>query len=329
MSYTAIKATKVVNTALGLLLRQLTLPRLVWRDPVGDFAGVLNDTISVRLPAYAPAHTRVLRSGTSRTKDSIHQRKVDLTLDTDIYKYIGVSDEVLTLDIVDFAVDVLNPITQGIAQAMEDKLVSVIAGASYENTISFVESTDDPYSDIAVAARAYLNQAFVPVDGRVIACGSLAESAFLNSDRFIKANESGSDQTLREAIIGRVAGFTIVSCPGLDPDEAYAFHKTAYAMSSRIPMVPAGAPWGAQASYDGLAMRFVRAFDIENVEDQLAADSWMGATAVKDTGHFTDDPDAGGKFVPVEDPDNPITGHTDQWDNDTDRLVRAVKITVT
>lgn len=328
MSVSTIKATKVVNTALGLLLRQLTLPRLVWRDPVGDFAGVFNDTISVRLPAYAPAHTRVLRSGSTRTKDSIHQRKVDLTLDTDIYKWIGVSDEVMTLDIADFGVEVLNPITQGIAQAMEDKLAAVIAAASYENTIAFVESTDDPYSDVAVKARAYLNAAYVPFDGRVIVCGSLLESAFLNSDRFIKANQAGSDQTLREARIGRVAGFDVYTSPAIAPDEGYVFHRTAYAMSSQIPVVPAGAPWGAQASYGGFSLRFVRAFDIENVEDQLSADSWVGATAVTDYGHFTEDPDGGGTFVPGEDPAAPITGHTDDWLNDENRVVRAVKVTV-
>ena len=35
-----IKATKVVSTALGLLLRELTLPSLVWRDAAGDFRGL-------------------------------------------------------------------------------------------------------------------------------------------------------------------------------------------------------------------------------------------------------------------------------------------------
>ena len=59
-----------LSTALGLLTRESALPRTVWRDPVGDFAGAKNDTISVRLPAYAPARTRVLRSGSARTRSS-------------------------------------------------------------------------------------------------------------------------------------------------------------------------------------------------------------------------------------------------------------------
>jgi len=111
-----LTAERIVSTALGLLTRESALPRTVWRDPVGDFAGAKNDTISVRLPAYAPARTRVLRSGSTRTKDTLNERKVDLTLDTDIYKDVGITDEQMNLDIRDFGVQVLNPIALGVVQ---------------------------------------------------------------------------------------------------------------------------------------------------------------------------------------------------------------------
>lgn len=323
-----LKPEKIVATLLGLLVRDLTLPQIVWRDPVGDFGGVKNDTISIRLPAYAPAHQRVMRAGTSRTKDEIHERKVDLTLDTDIYKWIGISDEELTLDIVDFGAQVLVPISQGIALGVEGKLASVITAASYENTITFNSASQDPYKDVAVTARQYLSAANVPLEGRSIICGSQLEASFLRSDDFVRADRSGTTQTLREALIGRVAGFDVYTTNAVAPDEAYAFHRTAYAMSSKIPAVPDGAPWGARQSYQGIQMRAVRAFDIEHVEDQLAFDSWLGAAAVKDYGHYQDDPDSFASFIPGEDPDAPITGHSDTWLNDSQRLVRAVKISV-
>jgi hypothetical protein len=323
-----IKATKVVSTALGLLLRELTLPALVWRDAVGDFRGVKDDTISIRLPAYAPARTRALRSGSSRTKDSIFERKVDVTLDTDVYKDIGISDEELTLDIADFGEQVLNPVLVGIALQLEQEVADVITNATYENTVTFVTSTDDPYDDVAVTARQLLNNAYVPMAGRVIVCGSELEAAFLRSEHFSFANRSGSTETLREAMIGRVAGFDVYTSPAIPSDEAYAFHKTAYVMSSRAPIVPSGAPWGATEDYQGLAIRCVRVFDPDQVEDRFVSDSWVGSNVVTDFGHYDDDPDGGGKFTPGEDPDTPITGHTDDWLNDDDRLVRAVKITV-
>lgn len=324
-----IKAEKVVATSLGILLREIRLAGLVWRDlRGGDYDRAKNDTITVRLPAYAPARRRALRSSDARSKDTIHERTVDLTLDIDVYKWIGLRDEILTLDIASFGAQVLNPMMRGVAEQLEQEIANVMTGASYENTIAFVESTDDVFTDVALKAREYLNNAHVPQEGRVIAVGSAFETAFLSSERLLDASKSGTTQTLRNAVIGTLAGFDVVSCPVLPADQAYAFHRTAYAFASRIPLVPEGAPWGAQQSFEGFAMRAVRAFDIANVEDQIAIDSWCGVDAVKDHGHYTDDPDAGGKFIPVEDPDNPETGHTDDWENDAKRFVRAVKITL-
>ena len=327
---TFLKPTKIVQTALGLLVRELTLPRLVWRDPVGDFAGAFNDTISIRLPAYVTANERALRSGAGRTQTSLFERKVDLTLDTDIYLDVPITDEQLTLDIADFGMQILAPMTEAIGRKIEDQLVAAIDAATYENSISFVQSTDEPYKDIAVQARAYLNQGRVPMQGRSIIVGSLVEQAFLNDPQFIRADHIGpsAESAIRESQIGRVAGFDVYSCPALAGDEAYAFHQTAFALSNRAPVVPAGAPYGHSDSYDGLALRTVRVFDPDAVEDRLVMDSWLGATAVTDDGHWTADPADGGTFVPVTDPANPVTGHTLTWKNDTSKVVRAVKITL-
>lgn len=324
---TFLKPTKIVSTALGLLVREMTLPALVWREPVGSFAGSFDDTISVRLPAFVTASSRALRSGSARSQTALYERKVDLTLDTDIYLDVPITDEVLTLDISDFGAQVLNPMVAGLARKYEDLLAATISGAAFENEITYDMSSGDPYSDIAVAGRQYLNNASVPFDGRVIVCGSNVESEFLNSDKFIKANESGSDQTLREAVIGRVAGMTVYTSPAIAVDEAYVMHQTAFVLSTAAPLVPAGAPFGASQSYGGMALRLVRVFDADAIEDRIILDAWTGSAAVTDEGHYDGDPDNGGKFIPVSDPDNPVVGETDAWLNDSAKLVRAVKVT--
>jgi hypothetical protein len=329
-----IKATKVANTALGLLLRELTLPQLVWRDAGGDFRGAKDDTISLRLPAYLPARTRQLRKGEKRTKDTLHERKVDLTLDTDVYKDVGITDEELTLDITNFGSQVLNPVMVGIVLQLEQELIDTIEGATYANEIVFkpAEAEADAYAEVAVKARELLNNARVPAMGRALVVGSEMESAFLTSDKFVRADQSGSTDTLREAKIGRVAGFDVFTSPALASDKAYAFHKTAYAMATMAPIVPDGAPWGASQSFQGFAIRTVRVFDPDLVEDRFVADAWIGSTAVTDEGHYDADPEKGGKFEPVLDPDNPAedesVGEVEPWTADEARLVRAVEITV-
>lgn len=327
-----IKATKVANTALGLLLRELTLPQLVWRDAGGDFRGAKGDTISLRLPAYAPARSRALRSGAKREKDTLHERKVDVTLDTDVYKDVGITDEELTLDIANFGSQVLNPVMVGIVLQLEQELIDTIEGSAYQNEIEFDPEKDDPYDDVAVPARQFLNNARVPAMGRSIVVGSELEAAFLTSEKFVRADQSGTTDTLREAKIGRVAGFDVYTSPGIGPKKGYAFHKTAYVMSSQAPVVPEGAPWGASQSFQGFAVRTVRVFDPNEVEDRFVADSWIGTNVVTDEGHYDADPEKGGRFFPVEDPENPAEdeseGGVEPWVADEARVVRAVELTV-
>lgn len=323
---TFIKAEKVVATAIGLLRRELVLPRLVWTDAAIDPKLAKDDTVSIRLPAYAPARTRALRSGAARVKDQLHERKVDVTLDTDVYKDVPITDEQLSLDIADFGGQILNPVVLGIAEQCEQEVLDVIEGATYLHSLTHTGGTD-PYGTL-VDARSRLNASRLPFAGRALAVGSDLEAEILKSDHFSDASRSGTTDVLREANIGRIAGFEVFVAPGLAPDKAYAFHRTAYAMVQRAPVVPEGAPWGQQQSYQGLAIRTVRVFDPDLVEDRFIADSWIGASAVTDVGHFDADPAAGGRYIPVTDPATPVAGQANAWENDLARVIRAVEITV-
>lgn len=291
-----LKATKIANTALGVLRRETVLPNLLWRLSDADFRGAAGDTVSVRLPAYGKARTRALRSGATRVRDGLAEQKVDVSLDTDIYKDVPITDEELTLDIANFGTQVLNPMMAGVAETYEDVSLEKIAAATHAQEIDFTYASDDAWDDLIVAARELLNKARVPKAGRVLAVGAGVETALLSTDMFVKANESGSTSALEEAMIGRKGGFTIVSVPGLDPDEAYAFHATAFPLVNMAPIVPAGAPFGAMQSYDGTAIRVVRVLDSDEIQDILALDSWVGVGVTQDPGYF----DAAGRFIPTD-----------------------------
>src|SRR5690606_27518808 len=140
-------------------------------------------------------------------------------------KAIGVTDEEMTLDIENFGVQVLNPAMSSVTRKVEDLLASEISGATYETTVSL--DADDRYEGL-VDARIALNKANVPMGGRFLAVGSSVEAAILKSDRLSKFDQAGDADALREAQIGRIAGFTAVSVPGLDPDLAVAAHQTAF-----------------------------------------------------------------------------------------------------
>src|SRR5436190_16821546 len=121
MANTYIKAETVLRAALGLLEREIVLPRLVWREPDPTrFKGAKDDTVSIRLPAFMRARKRVLRGGRPITVDNLAETKVDLTLDEDIYKAVAITDEEMTLDIVDFGLQVLQPVMASVARGVED-----------------------------------------------------------------------------------------------------------------------------------------------------------------------------------------------------------------
>lgn len=308
---TFIKAERVVATALGLLVREQTLPQLVWRDAVGDYAGARGDAVTIRLPAYAPARSRLLRSGDTRIKDELHESKIVLELTTDVYKDVPITDEQLTLDIADFGAQVLNPVLIGIAERNELEIANVINNAPYYRTITHDLSADDVQKTV-VAAKQALDASYVPGQGRVLLVGSTLEAALLTSDKLVHADKSGSTETLRDGLVGRIAGFTVVTSPMIKDDEAVAFHKTAFAMANRAPVVPAGVPWGETRSFQGYAIRVVRSFDPDRVEDRFIADSWVGANHVLDDGYF-----ANGRFVPTSEPgvtmgsQTAVTGESD------------------
>lgn len=295
MASTFLKPTVIGSTALGILRRETVLPSLLWRLGASDFRGAAGDTISLRLPAIANARTRALRSGDTRVRDSLAEQKVDVTLDTDIYKDVRISDEELTLDISDFGSQVLNPLMAGIAEKLEDTAITKISAATYDNQIAFAYS-GNAWTDLILPAREKLNKMRVPQAGRVLAVGSGVETELLSTDLFVKANESGSTSAVSDAIIGRKAGFTIVSVPGLAPNEAYAFHATAFPFVNMAPVVPAGAPYGASTSYDNAAIRVVRVLDSDLIQDVLALDSWVGVGVTKDPGYL----DSNGRFVATD-----------------------------
>lgn len=313
MANSFIKPEQIVAQMLGVLDRDTVLAQFTWRDlnPM-RFKGAANDTVSLKIPAYTTARTRTLRSSTALTKDGLTETKVDVTLDTHIYKLIGISDEELTLDIEDFGAQVTGPSASAVVREIDDAVATEMDLSAPEVWVDLDEA--DPYVGI-VDARIALNNHNVPPAGRYLAVGSNVEAAILKSDRLSKFDQSGSSDALREAVIGRIAGFTAVSVPGLNPDVAIAAHTTAFPMAIVPPIVPQGATWGQTMQYRGFSLRVLRDYDPtgdNGPEDRLLVDTFTGIGTTMDRGTI----DADGKFVPSTDgTDDPI-------------LVRAVKLTL-
>lgn len=303
MANTFIKAEKIAAQALGLLEREIILPALVWRNAGGDFAGAAGDTISIRVPARTTARTRTLRGarGASSegtgiiTMDELTETKVDVTLDTDVYSAVPITDEELTLDIVDFGAQIAEPQIRAIAEGVENALVAEMTGATYANEVTIPADATDLY-DYIVDARVALNKANVPMSERFLVVGADFEGRLLKSDELHQVDKAGTDSALRDATIGRLAGFEVVVSNALPADVGFAFHRTAYVLGMRAPAVPEGATYGASRSAYGLSMRWIRDYDFRNVQDRSLFDVYIGTNIVAD-GPDGDDVDSDPDFV--------------------------------
>lgn len=296
MANSFLKAEKIANFSLGVLEREIVLPALVWRDAGGSFRGAAGDTITIRVPARTTARTRSLRGARQYnvttggesvagagiiTMDELTETSVDVTLDTAAYSAVPITDEELTLDIQDFGRQVAEPQVRAIAEAIEDAVAAEMTGATYKHTIS----VDDPAEiyDKLVDAWTTLNKENVPTSERRLVVGADFEGVLLKSDDLHRVDRSGSDSALRDANIGRIAGFPeVVVSNALPSNVAFAFHRTAYVLNLQAPAVPEGATYGASRSAYGLAMRWIRDYDFRNVQDRSLFDVYFGTNHVAD-----------------------------------------------
>lgn len=304
MANSYLKAEKIAATALGLLQREIVLPGLVWKDAGGSFVGAAGDTITMRVPARTQARSRTLRGarglaseGTGIIQmDELTEHSVDVTLDEAIYSAIPVTDEELTLDINDFAAQILAPQVRAVAEGLENKLAAEMVGATYAKTVTIPHSklpdgtTPDTLNwDVfrgLAQVRKYMNVANIPQNDRIIVVGSDMEEAFLNDahlNRFDASGDSGPGSALRDATLGRIAGFNqVIVSNALPAAFGVAFHRTAFVLNLQAPVVPSGVPFGSNQSFEGLAMRYIRDYDFRNVQDRGMVDLYCGTNTVVD-----------------------------------------------
>jgi hypothetical protein len=288
MTNSYLKPTVIASAALGILEREIVLPSLVWNYGIEDFRGAFGDTVTLRVPARLDARTRALRSTATITLDDVNEIGVDIKLKNDVYSAVRVTDAELTLDIKDFGRQVLQPQVVAVAREMENQVAEVIENVAYTAAADFTIANDATQASHRIAnsflaARNYLNKQFVPVADRVIVMGSDVEQAVLQSDQFNRYDSTG--QTPSAIVDARVT--TIAGCPAyvsqaLDPTRAYMFHKAAFAVAMAAPVVPDGATFGVQQSYNGMAMRWLRDYDATVLADRSIVNAYIGANAVTD-----------------------------------------------
>jgi len=275
-----VSAQRISALMIPLLRRTLVLPNTVARPSGGEFAGDNGDTITVRVRQPRTANTQAAPGDDITANiDAVSEVGVDVTV-AHLYDAARVTDEELSLEVVDFGVQVTEPQVAAVAAGAEDELAAAM------NAIVADDATLDASNveDHILAAREALSAAEVPPGDRFAAVSPAAATLVLGIEKFVAVDQSGDANALREAIIGRKYGFTFVESPALtggSEDQAMVFyHRSGFAFANRAPVAPRGARESAAVSDSGLGLRQIFNFDTATLSDLSVVSTFAGASVV-------------------------------------------------
>lgn len=196
MANTFLTPEVVAKEALMVLQSNLVMADLVHRDYADEFVAV-GDTISVRKPAKFVAKNF---TGHTAAQD-ITEGSVPVKMDRFRDVTVAVTSKQMTLDIADFSAQVITPAMQAIAQAVDEDLLAV----GVENA-GFVKAGSGNAADLAdiaeLAKKMDLNK--VPAQDRHLVLHPAHKYRYALTDNLSNVSYAGDNQTLRDALLGRV-----------------------------------------------------------------------------------------------------------------------------
>lgn len=280
MANTLYTPEQAARSTLAALRWLTTLPRTVRQDFSAEFVPGRGTVVNIVGPVTvgdARSYTQANRTARDAIVfDDLAQTTVPVTLDTQIYKAVRLPDDFATFNLTSLEQQVLRPQAEAIVDGMSVGLITEMEAVA---TAAGLEIDADGANALAVvtAARRVLNARKVPFADRFLAVGSGVAEKLLNLRELTDVSQSGSDGALREAMIGRLRGFTVVEDPALADDIGVAYHRDAFAHVTRPSRNPEGAAKSATVAQDGFALRWLQHYNPLQLEDQSVVDTFVGA----------------------------------------------------
>lgn len=275
MANTLIRPTVIARLSLAILRHNLVLGGLVNRDAEADFAGSLGDTVNIRKPASLTARRYNRGAGQPIVLDDITESSVPVVLNTEPYSAVGITDKELTLDLADFRSQVLEPQVKAVAEDVEAQIAAEAAALTGGLT---VEADGSDFHAQVIEAGRLFDVAKVPAEGRILALSANHHAAaLLDPDRrLVPYDASGDADALRNATIGMLYGFRVVKVLTLPAAKSVAFHRDAFALVNKAPVVPDGVSFGQSISEQGYALRWIRDYDAAYLRDRSVVSTFSG-----------------------------------------------------
>lgn len=273
MANTFLTPDIIARQAYANLYENTVMAQLVTRDYEADFRGQVGDTVTIRKPATFESKEFNRVSGIELQEAT--ETGIAVKLDTLLDVSFAVTTEQLTLDIVDFNMQLLAPATEAIAQGIDRAVLSLRSDVSQQ--LPWSEGADGGVSAaLLIDAGKELNDNNVPASGRHVVADTALTAGFLKNPLFHAADQRGDTEGLREASLGRKFGFNTWMTQNITDGESVAFHESAFALVVRTLALPRGAQNAAVFSGRGFGIRVVQDYDIDKKQDVISLDVLIG-----------------------------------------------------
>ena len=285
-----LTAQGIASTAVPLLSRKLILPNTVSMVGADGFAAPNGETVTLRVRAPRTARTQDTPL-TDIVYDALSEIPVDVSL-KHVYDATLISVEALTYDLANFATQVTEPQVDSVATGAEQVLYDVMNGLTADINFAATATPADTKS-VVQTARETMSQNLIPLSERFLAVAPDIHTRLMDVDEFVRADALGDGRSsaLRDAIVGRILGFTVVEGQGLTDGTAVAYHRSGFAMGTKMPAPYLGATQEATHSEGGINIRQILHPVPAKLGNGSVLSTFCGAAAVYEDGTGTDGTD--------------------------------------
>ena len=287
MAHALFTPVQAAQATLASLRWLTVLPRTVRQDFSTEFVAGRGQTVNVLGPISAgksKVHTKAKRDAREQIEfNELKQAWFPVKLEDQLYNAVRLPDDFATFTLKDATQQVFKPQAESVVDAIAAPLVTQMSAIATDASIAQIAQDGSNFRKVLIQARKVLNDRKITQDNRFFAVGSAGEAAALSDELLQKANESGTTETLRNATIGRLFGFTIVTDPALAEDYGVAYHRDAFAHVTRPSRNPDGAAKSASVAQDGFALRWIEHYNPLQLEDQSVVDTFYGAATLDAT----------------------------------------------
>lgn len=295
----SVKPEKLARTGVGMLEQELNIANLFQKHSFDNFKGSRDDAQNIIVEGVLPFHLYKFRGNrdTSDHGNSTHgvsgphegslrfdeftDRKIQITLSGRAYSGVLLNDEQYDFDELQWG-NILRRQSKAVARGLNRGAVDTLVNADYNVTIGGAESN---LRGALIEARKVMNRFNLPAEERLLVVGSDFESALLNEEGLVLAQNVGdsrADSALGSATLGTLLGFTVVVDQTVPSDEAYAIVRSGFIFANAAPYVPQSVGYGATAAFEGVSLRWMRDYAIEETRDRSVVDCYYGFRTVED-----------------------------------------------